>query len=256
MKQGAAAGASTAAAWRGGALLFLMLAPLAVMLLAFAPIPQDPMYHRLADARTFFNIPNFLNVASNVGFLIAGALGLALCLAKGVGGASRSWTMFFLGTLLVAAGSAYYHWNPNNATLVWDRLPMTIAFMALFAGLIAEHLRPEIEKPALLIALAVGIVSVAWWHYTDDLRLYAWVQFAPLLAIVFILVVYPGRHSHRAYLVYGLICYALSKVAEFADHGIFMGTGGAVSGHSIKHLLAALAPIFVYMMLRVRKPVP
>ena len=248
-------GTATGAAWRGGALLFLMLAPLAVMFLAFAPIPQDPMYHRLADARTFFNIPNFLNVTSNVGFLIAGALGFALCLGKDVGGASRSWTMFFLGMLLVAVGSAYYHWNPNNETLVWDRLPMTIAFMALFAALIAEHIRPDIEKTALIIALVVGVVSVAWWHYTDDLRLYAWVQFAPLLAIVFILVVYPGRYSHRAYLVYGLICYALSKVAEFADHGIFMATSGAISGHSIKHLLAALAPIFVYLMLRARKPV-
>lgn len=241
--------------WREAALLFLMLAPLVALLLAVPPIPQDPNYHALADSRAIFGIPNFLNVASNVGFLIVGLLGLAMCLGQGVAGASRAWTTLFFGTLLVAFGSAYYHWNPDSRTLVWDRLPMTIAFMALFAALIAEHMRPGIERTLLPIALVVGIASVGWWHYTDDLRLYAWVQFSPLIAIVFVLLIYPARFTHRAYLVYGLICYAAAKVVEFGDHAIFGATSSAVSGHGLKHLLAALAPFFVYLMLRARRPV-
>ena len=129
------------------ALVFLMLAPLAAVFVAFPPIPQDPAYHKLADDRAFLHVPNFLNVATNIAFPDRRLHGPRACAsARGVDGAARSWTMFFFGTVLVAFGSAYYHWNPNNETLVWDRLPMTIAFMALFAALIAEHVRPDIER--------------------------------------------------------------------------------------------------------------
>lgn len=234
------------------ALVFIMLAPLAAVFVALAPIPQDPAYHNLADNRTFLNVPNFLNVATNLAFLVIGLMGLVLCLGRRIDGAARSWTTFFFGTLLVAFGSAYYHWNPNNQTLVWDRLPMTIAFMALFAGLIAEHVRPEIERTTLRVALAVGIVSIGWWHYTDDLRLYAWVQFGPLLAIVYLLIAYRGRYAHRIYLLWGLVFYAAAKVFEFGDSAVYSATDHAISGHSIKHLLAAVSPYCIYLMLRKR----
>src|SRR5687767_141140 len=44
------------------------------------PVPQDPSYHRFADARTMFGIPHFLNVLSNLPFLVAGALGMGIVL--------------------------------------------------------------------------------------------------------------------------------------------------------------------------------
>lgn len=229
-----------------------MLVPLIALLVAVPPIPQDPGYHALADNRQLLGVPNFVNVASNAGFLAAGVLGLILCLRRRVEGASRSWTVFFVGTLLVAFGSAYYHWNPDSATLVWDRLPMTIAFMALFSALIAEHFRAEIERMLLRTAVVVGAASVAWWHYTDDLRLYAWVQFSPLVAIVFVLIAFPARYTHRTYLLWGLAFYGIAKAAEFGDAAIFDATAGIVSGHSLKHLLAACAPFVVYLMLESR----
>ncbi len=234
------------------ALVFLILAPLAIMFTAVAPIPQDTTFHGLADRRALLNVPNFLDVVSNVGFLLVGWVGLRLCLGAGVDGASRSWAVFFFGTLIVAFGSAYYHWEPDNATLVWDRLPMTIAFMALFAALIAEHVRPAIERTLLRVALVVGIVSVGWWHYTDDLRLYIWVQLAPFIAIVYVLIAFPARYSHRAYLMWGLVFYALAKAAEFADAQIYSATAHVISGHTLKHVIAALAPYCVYLMLRKR----
>ena len=237
------------------ALVFIVLTPLAVLFAAMGPIPQDPAYHALVDHRAFVGIPNFLNVASNAGFVLVGVMGLRLCMGAGVAGAGRSWTVFFFGVLLVAIGSGWYHWNPNNATLAWDRLPMTVAFMALFAAVLAEHIRPEIERSLLRGAVAVGIFSVVWWHYTDDLRPYAWVQFAPLLALVFVVIAFPGRYSHRGYLLLGLVFYAAAKVAEFYDRAIFDATAAAISGHSVKHLLAAVAPYCVYRMLRERTAV-
>ena len=108
--------------WREVTLLALAAIPLAVLMLGVEPIPQDSGYHALADNRPLLGIPNFANVASNVAFLIVGALGLHLCLTRGASGASRSWLVFFIGAAAVAAGSAYYHWTPDDATLAWDRL--------------------------------------------------------------------------------------------------------------------------------------
>lgn len=235
-------------------LLIVVFAPLAALMLAVPAIPQDPAYHVLADSRTVWGVRNFGNVVSNLPFLLVGAAGLLLCIRGQVEGARRAWTVFFAGTLLVAFGSAYYHDAPGNATLVWDRLPMTLAFMAFFVAFISEHAGEALERKLLVPALAAGAASVAWWNYSGDLRPYVWVQFAPLAAILYTLAVFPPRYSHRAYFVYGLVCYILAKVAEFLDWQILAATSGAISGHSLKHLLAALAPLFIYLMLRVRLP--
>jgi hypothetical protein len=237
------------------ALVLVIFAPLVAVFIAAPPIAQDPHYHAFADVRPLFGIPNFGNVVSNVPFLLVGLAGLRLCLRGGTQGATRAWRVFFAGTTLVAFGSGYYHWAPDSAALLWDRLPMTVAFMGLLIALISEHVGERIDSKLLVPAILIGVGSVAWWRYTGDLRLYVWVQFAPLLAILFMLSAFPGRYTHRVYLLYAFICYALAKVAEFADPNIYSATSGVVSGHSIKHLLAAAAPFFVYLMLSRRKRV-
>jgi hypothetical protein len=247
-------GTGIARRWREWALVLVLLVPLALMIIALDPIRQDPAYHLFADARSYCGVPNFLNAISNFAFLLVGAIGAFFCLRHPLPGAARSWTVFFLGVAFVFLGSGYYHWAPDNRTLVWDRLPMTIAFMGLFAGLLSEHMGARLERAVLAPAIAVGIASVAWWAYTDDLRFYVWVQFAPLLAIPLVLATYEAQYTHRRYLMYGLACYLLAKVAEFYDREIFTLTTHALSGHSLKHLLAALAPFYVYRMLRLRQP--
>jgi len=232
-------------------LIIVVVAPLAYLLL-HAPIPQDKGYHIFADVRTCFGIKNFGNVASNLAFLAVGAIGAWWCARDLQTGARLSWSVFFVGVALVFAGSGYYHAMPNHDTLVWDRLPMTLAFMGLFAALVSEHLGAKFEKPVLIPALIIGVASVFWWRYTDDLRVYVWVQGAPLLAIPFILAMFKGRYSHRHYLLYGLAFYALAKVAEYYDKETYALTSMFVSGHSVKHLLAAMAPLFLYLMLRRR----
>lgn len=241
--------------WREAALLALLVVPLLYLfLLHGGPIPQDRGYHLFADARTCLGLPNFGNVASNLLFLIGGIAGVLWCLRNGRAGARLSWTIFFGGVALVFFGSAYYHSAPDDDSLVWDRLPMTVAFMALFAALIAEHYSPKLERPALVSAVAIGIASVMLWRQTDDLRAYIWVQVAPFLVILFLTAFFPGRFTHRHYLLYGAGIYALAKVAEYYDSEIYSLTYAGISGHSIKHLLAAVGPFCVYLMLRRRHP--
>ena len=237
--------------WREAGLLVLVFAPLACLFLFAGPIPQDQSFHALADRRTFLGVPNFADVASNLPFLLVGVAGVLWCFRIGAG-ARNSWMVFFLGVALVFFGSGYYHLAPRDDSLVWDRLPMTVAFMGLLAALLSEHLFERIELPLLAAALAVGIASVLLWRHTGDLRVYIWVQAVGLLVIPYLLAAYPGRHTHRRYLLYGLGLYALAKAAELSDHQIFAATSGMISGHTLKHLLAAAAPFCVYLMLRRR----
>lgn len=224
------------------------------VILITAPIPQDPDYHLLTDNRYRFGIPNFADVVSNVPFTIIGLMGLFLCL-NDESKISLSWLTFFVGLIFVAMGSSYYHLNPNNQTLVWDRLPMMISFMALFVALLTENILGFNEKPALPIAVLLGFSSVIYWHYTDDLRFYGFMQLAPLAAIPVVLYLYKGQYTHRYYLMYGLLCYLLAKVFEMADKFFFELSGQLFSGHTIKHLFAAAATYCVYLMLKNRQNV-
>ena len=240
-------------------LALILLAPLAYLLLLHGPIPQAKGYHLFADARTCLGVNNFGNVASNIAFLLVGLTGCWWCVARmerASGGARVAWLVFFIGVTLTFAGSSYYHLKPDDDRLVWDRLPMTLAFVGLFAALLSEHIGEGVERGLLWPGLVVGIGSVWWWRYADDLRLYGWVQGAPLLAIPFVVAMFPGRYTHRVYLLYGLGFYALAKALEFYDQALFDVTAQWISGHSLKHLLAAVAPLILLVMLMRRAEQP
>lgn len=240
--------------WREGTLVLVPVVLLAGIM-AVGPIPQDPAYHQFADGRAIFGVSNFVNVASNLLFVVFGVVGTAFCLGPRRPRACVSWATLFIGGILIALGSGYYHSAPDSATLVWDRLPMTVAFMGLFAALVSEHVSERIEHEVLVPALIIGVASVLWWHYIDDLRLYVWVQAAPFVAIPVMLAMFPGKYTHRIYLLYGLGFYVLAKLAEVADRELFALTSGVLSGHSAKHMLAALSFFCVYLMLKRREPV-
>ena len=240
--------AAPATAWRV-ALLLAIVAGSFLALMAWERFGQDPAYHGLADRRSAFGIPNFADVVSNLAFLLVGLAGLRLCATRRLPGARTSWIVFFAGVALVSAGSAYYHLAPRDATLVWDRLPMTIACMGLFVALICEHVDARIEGTLLAVAVLVGLASVVYWYAYDDLRPYVWVQLAPLVTIPVALVLFNGRYGGGWYLAAGLAFYVLAKIAELYDHPILAWTRGLVSGHTLKHLLAALACFAIYAML-------
>jgi len=206
-----------------GAAAFLILAP---------PIVQDQAYHAFADQRTVFGIPNFWNVVSNLPFCIVGILGLRIFR----GSAER---VLFTGVLLICFGSAYYHLAPSDARLVWDRLPMTLTFMS-FLGLIAgEGLGARRRRRILASLVICGIASVVWWRATGDLRPYVLVQFGSMVALV------PAacfsKRMGKPWPVLAL--YVLAKFAEHYDRAIYSAM--SVSGHTLKHLFAALAAYWI-----------
>jgi hypothetical protein len=219
------------------------------------PLGQDPRYHQFADQRAFLGVPNVLNVTSNIAFLLVGLAGLRTCTRRVTEGARTAWLALFAGVALVSLGSAYYHWHPNDQTLLWDRLPMTVGFMGLLAALLSEYLSPALGAAMLVPLLALGSFSVLYWHWSGDLRLYYWVQLIPLVTIPAMMLLYPPRYSRQWLLLVALAWYALAKLSEARDREVFALTSGLVSGHTIKHLLSALGCLTIVWMLQRRNPV-
>jgi hypothetical protein len=216
-------------------------------LLLLPPIPQDQSYHQFADQRTVFGIPNFWNVVSNLPFLAVGAAGLRRFRDD------PATVVFFLGVLLTGIGSSYYHWAPNDDTLFWDRLPMTLSFGAILALVVAE--RVSVRAGAILLwpALATGLFSLLLWRWTGDLRLYFWVQFFPGLAIVLLFLLCPPKFTGTNYWIIAGVLYALAKIFEFTDHAIY-SVGSLLSGHTLKHLAAAAACWAILRYFQTRRP--
>ena len=234
----------------------LLAGLLPLLFFGFAPIPQVAGYHDLADQRPILGIAHFWNVVSNAPFLIVGLMGLHL-LRRKTEEAAAAWATVFGATVLVALGSSWYHSDPNNATLIWDRVPIGIAFMGFFTALLVEHLDGTAKRTAhhLLLPLVLfSAAAIGWWHWSGDLSLWVWVQAAPMLAVVLVLTLLPARYTHRRYLAYALACYAAAKLFEVADAQVMAWTGGLISGHVIKHLAAAAGVGWFYAMLRSRRP--
>lgn len=241
---------------RGLFLTILALGSL-IALIFVDPISQDLNYHNFADKRAFFGINNFLDVISNLPFLYVAISGLLFIYRHRSQDArqkiSLAWIIFSLSILCVALGSSYYHLNPTNETLTWDRLPMSIGFMAIFVLVVADYVNPKVENWLLIPMCLLGVVSVIYWHRTDDLRLYAWVQFCSLGLLTLVIFLYSPRTFRTKYLIYAFIFYALSKITEYYDLTIFQYTKNVISGHSIKHILAAVGVYFFYKVLVHRK---
>jgi hypothetical protein len=217
-------------------------------LLLLPPIPQDQSYHLFADQRTILGVPNFWNVVSNLPFLAVGAAGLRRFRND------PATVVFFLGVFLTGVGSSYYHWNPNDETLFWDRLPMTLSFAAILAMVVGERVSETTGAILLWPALAVGVFSLLLWRWTDDLRLYFWVQFFPALAVVSLFLLYPPKYTGTFYWITAGLLYAIAKVFEFADQPVY-SAGGVLSGHTLKHLAAAAASFAILRYFQVRQPV-
>src|SRR6266550_4603894 len=236
-----------------------------VLMFRLPPVPQPASYHQFADQRPLLGIPNFGNVASNLPFAIVGLCGLWFLLKPDKlknafidSRERRPYVVAFLGLLLTAFGSAYYHLAPSNARLVWDRLPMTIVFGALIAIVVMERISVEAGLKLLPFLVAIAAGSVLQWyrdelHGHGDLRVYAAVQLYAALVLLIALLLKP-RCSRSADFAVVFGFYLLAKIFETADRFVF-AYGHVVSGHSLKHLAAAAAGYWILRMLCFRRPI-
>jgi hypothetical protein len=231
-----------------------------VAVFLFPAIPQNEAYHNFADQRALLGIPNCLNVVSNVFFLVVGLWGIRFVWhgARLLDPRERwPYLVFFVGVALTAFGSSWYHLHPDDHTLVWDRLPMTIGFMALVAAMIAERISVKLGLWLLVPLVVLGAASVIFWDYTQsrghgDLRPYALAQFGSLIVVVLLIALFPPRYTRTFDFGIALALYVLAKILEATDGPIF-AVGGIVSGHTLKHLAAALSTYWILRMLRLRK---
>lgn len=249
----------------GPARLWLLAASAALCVIAALVVPpmaQPLSYHAFADCRTIWSVPNFFNVLSNLPFLVGGALGLALIWQGRVTFVDPReqlpYLVFFLGALLTSFGSAYYHLAPDNPRLVWDRLPMTLGFAGLVAAAAAERADLRLGLRALWPLLAVGLGTTVYWYATERMGVgnlipYALFQGWSILAIVLLIALFPARrYSHGELLLWAAAWYGLAKVFETYDLGVYRLTGGLLSGHTIKHVLASFAVFAIARQLRLR----
>ena len=212
------------------------------------PIPQNTSYHVFADHAQILGITNFLNVCTNLPFVLVGIIGLRLLNKSGVKTPiAVIYGVLFSGIFLIGFGSAYYHLDPNNNRLVWDRIPMTIVFMGFLSAVVAECISIRSGRLLLFPLVIIGIVSVLYWHYTEligqgDMRLYGFVQFYPMIVIPVILILFPSPVNAKAWrsLMWVVIWYVFAKLFEHFDKEIY-ATTGFISGHSLKHIAAAIA---------------
>lgn len=261
--------------------LLLVMALVSMIFLFVEPINQQQKYHDFADKRLFlcachseglflpptsdvrrnrkagFIIPNFGDVVSNFVILIGGLSGTILLRLKDVGEVDeiRLWQLkvclpiFFYSTIAISFGSTYYHWNPSNQTLVWDRLPMTVAFVSIFCYILEDYLEQGVGLSLLSPLIFVGIISVLYWNWTDDLRLYALVQFLPLVTMAVLVTFCRSRYGGAIQHSLALMLYALAKVCEDRDYEIWRLTNKTISGHSLKHVLAGMASVVLATLL-------
>jgi hypothetical protein len=250
------AGASRARVRRQAwALAAVAVALFAVLRLVLGPLPQWPSYHDLADTRTLAGIPRAGDVLSNLAILAAGLWGATLGPRLRADDDERvAWRWLVGATLATALGSAWYHLDPSNATLVWDRLPMALVMAALLALVLADRVDARFGREALAPFCLLGVASVAWWAATDaagrdDLTPYAIVRVGTAVAVLALLILRPGRTRGSGWLWAAIALDVAMTLAERHDRAVWDATGGLASGHNLKHLLAGgvLACVFAWL---------
>lgn len=244
----------------GPCLLIAMLALLAWLL---PPISQPLAYHDFADRRACLGLPNCLDTGSNALFVLAGAGGLRFLLSQPGRRAfidrREAWpyALFFFAVILIGFASAFYHLAPDNAALVWDRAAIALAFMAWFAAILCERVSLGAGLALLPLLLAAALGSVFYWGWSEargqgDLRFYGLTQVAPMLLIPLLVRLYRPHYSGGRDILAVIGLYLLALLFDLTDRPVFALSGGLISGHTLKHAVAALAALRVMRYLQRR----
>ena len=237
----------------------LLTGILSAAALLHGPIAQLPDYHQFADQTPLLGVPHFADVFSNLGFALVALWGwfqlAPTCDDPAMVHGWAGYRLFLIGLFLTAFGSAYYHLDPDNARLVWDRLPITLACGGLLAGVWGD-VRQKYSASLAFGLVLFGIFGVVWWYFTElagagDLRPYLLLQGLPIVLIPLWQWLYHRPSAERWAFGGALLLYVIAKFAELHDHEI-AAMFGVLTGHTLKHLLATGAAALIVARLRYR----
>lgn len=198
---------------------------------------------------------------SNLPFVIVGAAGLALLHTSNrltfLPELQGIYSLLFTGWVLTGFGSAWYHLQPDNASLVWDRLGITVAIAALFSIVVGEHISLRWGRRVILPLALAGVASVLYWAFSEsrgvgDLRPYAFFQFLPMILIPVILLMYPSPFDRHRFFWWAIALYVVAKLFEHGDYAVYQ-LGELISGHALKHTVAAVAMLVILVGMQRRR---
>tara|TARA_B100000676_G_scaffold14654_3_gene13177 strand:- start:8528 stop:9232 length:705 start_codon:yes stop_codon:yes gene_type:complete len=227
---------------------------------------QENNYHQFADQRNYFGISNFLNVSSNIFIFLSGVLGFISLLSSKELLRRKTFThlferwpyiILFLCVIIVGITSAYYHLEPDNTRLTWDRIPIAIGISTLFSITLIERISIKFGLLILPFLILFGIGSVIYWYWGEqnslgNLNYYIFIQFYSILGIVILGKYFPSRYNRNNDIFIVVTLYAIAKFLEIADHEIY-NLGRVISGHSLKHLFVGLAVFWIIYSLYKRR---
>ena len=241
-------------------LYFAALFAFIIVALFYGPISQPQEYHDFADDREILGIPNALDVMSNLAIIYPGVVGLAFVhesrkLSKVSEDEISIQITLFSGMILTFAGSVWFHLEPNDSTMFWDRLGMSIVIGSCIALIINDLMDRNLAAKIHIPILIASIISVIWWPVFDDLRVYFIVKHQPFIIFPILLLFGTRIYDKISGYYWGLSMFVLATFFEFADQAIFDLTG-FISGHTLKHIAAGIGLWFIMIMVRDRQKIP
>ncbi len=252
----------------------LVLLSLVAILGPAMPTPEA-VAQPFADGRAWGGLPNAMDVLSNLPFAVLGAWGLRrlhrldLAHQREQRPSAGTWPpppeppanaldcawLFFAGLLVTAAGSVFFHLEPDALRLAADRAGMAVAFAGLIGFAVCERVSQRAGWPAAWFTLAAGLLAVAVFHETGNVLPWAVLQFGGVLLVLVLSLARPVHGAIGLKLGWVIFFYGLAKLFELSDQALYEATQHLISGHSLKHLAAALAalPVFQALGLMTRK---
>lgn len=207
--------------------------------------------HPFVDARALWGVPNALDVLSNVPLGLAGILGLLALRGHPLPKPTRhAVAVFFWGLVGAGIGSTWYHWAPDAAGLMLDRLGMAVTFAGAVALALSERVGHHAARIALPVMLACAAASAVLAFTPGNVLPWGVVQFGGMALIAWAALQTPLNNALGVSLGALIGLYALAKLCELNDETLFHLSGDWVSGHTLKHLVAALAacPVMATLM--------
>jgi hypothetical protein len=227
-----------------------------ILLAIFLPsIEQNQNYHNFADQRVLFGVNNAFDTLSNLAFIMVGALGLVNFYNNQYIKISNSFSvilnLFFISIILTGLGSSFYHLSPNDFTLVFDRLAMSLVFASILAMLAYLKISSRFGLHTLAELLILAPLTVLIWKFNGNLTPYVVLQFGGIILVILTLLLTKTRMQGPCFTSL-IILYGAAKLVEFYDEKIFNLSQNLISGHTLKHLIAALAVIIFVSPLKVK----